>query len=123
MVILMFVVAMPGHFGHAELLVEGLGAAVDGERVKDEILAFPPGLVHECADEAGTDAALMIGVDLHVDPVGPHDEPSAAPDRAVVRDYGEHRGFTFPTGVPPTSILLETSTKSPGRYTPRPAHP
>jgi len=28
-------------------------------------LAFPPGLVDECADEAGTDAAaLMIGVDF-----------------------------------------------------------
>jgi hypothetical protein len=65
MVILMFVVAMPGYFGHAESLVEGLGAAVDGERVKDEILAFPPGLVDECADETGTDAAaLMIGVDF-----------------------------------------------------------
>jgi hypothetical protein len=64
MVIVMFVVAMPGYFGHAESLVEGLGAAVDGEHVKDEIVAFLPGLVDECADEAGTDAAaLMIGVD------------------------------------------------------------
>jgi hypothetical protein len=46
------------------LLVEGLGAAVDGAHVKDEILAFPPGLVDECADEAGTDAAaLMTGAD------------------------------------------------------------
>lgn len=42
------VVAMPGYFGHAESLVEGLGAAVDGEHVKDEILAFLPGLVDEC---------------------------------------------------------------------------
>jgi hypothetical protein len=65
MVILMFVVAMPGYFGHAGSLVEGLGAAVDGELVKDEILAFLPGLADECADEAGTDAAaLMIGVDF-----------------------------------------------------------
>ncbi len=48
---------MPGYFGHAESLVEALGVAVDGEHVKDEILAFPPGLVDECADEAGTDAA------------------------------------------------------------------
>jgi hypothetical protein len=45
MVILMSVVAMPGYFGHAESLVEGLGAADDGEHVKDEILAFLPGLV------------------------------------------------------------------------------
>ena len=50
------VVATPGYFGHAESLVEALGAAVDGEHVKDEILAFLPGLVDECADEAGTDA-------------------------------------------------------------------
>ena len=65
MVILVFVVAMPGYFGHAESLVEGLGAAVDGEHVKDEIVAFLPGLVDECADAAGTDAAaLMIGMDF-----------------------------------------------------------
>ena len=45
--------------------VEGLGAAVDGEHVKDAILVFLPGVVDECADEAGTDAAaLMIGVDF-----------------------------------------------------------
>ena len=56
---------MPGYFGHGESLVEGLGATVDGEHVKDEILAFLPGLADECADEAGTDAAaLMIGVDF-----------------------------------------------------------
>jgi hypothetical protein len=35
-------VAIPGYFGHAESLVEALGAAVDGEHVKDEILAFCP---------------------------------------------------------------------------------
>src|SRR5215469_86878 len=29
------VVAVPGHFCHAELLVEGLGAVVDGEHVQD----------------------------------------------------------------------------------------
>jgi hypothetical protein len=32
---------------------EGLGATVDGERVKDEILALLPVLVAECAYEAG----------------------------------------------------------------------
>ena len=47
---------MPGYFGHAGSLVEALGAGVDGEHVKDEILAFLPGLADECADEAGTDA-------------------------------------------------------------------
>jgi hypothetical protein len=51
---------MPGYFGHAKSLVEGLGAAVDGEHVTDEILAFLPGLVDECADEAGTDAAALM---------------------------------------------------------------
>jgi len=50
---------MPGYFGHAESLLEGLGAAVDGERVKDEILAFVSGLVDECADEAGTDMLVF----------------------------------------------------------------
>lgn len=48
---------MPGYFGHAESLAEALGAAVDGEHVKHEISDFLPGLVDECADEAGTDAA------------------------------------------------------------------
>ena len=55
-------VAVPGDFGHAEPLVEGPGAAVDGEHVKGQVLAFVPGVVEECADEAGADAvALKIG--------------------------------------------------------------
>ena len=31
---------MPGYCGHAESLVEALGAAVDGECVKDEIFGL-----------------------------------------------------------------------------------
>jgi hypothetical protein len=53
---------MPGYVGHPESLVEGLGAAVDGEHVKDETLAFLPGLVDEGADEVGADAAPQIAV-------------------------------------------------------------
>jgi hypothetical protein len=30
----------PGYFGHAEPLVEGLGAVVDGEHVQDQVLVF-----------------------------------------------------------------------------------
>jgi hypothetical protein len=48
---------LPDEMAISAVTLEGLGAAVDGEYVKDEILAFPPGLVDECADEAGTDAA------------------------------------------------------------------
>jgi hypothetical protein len=57
--------AVPGYLPHAQPLVEGLGAVVGGEHVQDEVLAVPPGLVDERADEAGADAAaLMPGVDL-----------------------------------------------------------
>ncbi len=62
---------MPGYLGDAESLVAGLGTAVDGEYVKDEVLTFLPGLVDECADERVADAAaLMIGVDFHTGDVG-----------------------------------------------------
>src|ERR1022692_748490 len=58
-------VAVPGHFFHAESLVENLGAAVDDEHVKDQVLAFLLGLVNECADQAGADSmALETGVNL-----------------------------------------------------------
>src|SRR6266571_335090 len=57
--------AVPGDLRHAEPLVEGKSPRVDGEHVKDEVLAVLPGLVDERADEAGADAAaLMAGVDL-----------------------------------------------------------
>src|SRR6266581_4143880 len=57
--------AVPSYLPHAEPLVEGMSARVDGERVKDEVLAFLPGLVDERADEAGADAAaLTAGVNL-----------------------------------------------------------
>jgi hypothetical protein len=51
--------AVPGDLRHAEPLVEGLGARVDGEHVKDEVLAFPAGLVDDRADDAGADAASL----------------------------------------------------------------
>src|SRR5215467_1363431 len=59
------IVAVPGYFGHAEPLVERLGAVVYGEHVQDQVLAFLGGLVDECTDQAGADAVpLMIGVDF-----------------------------------------------------------
>ncbi len=33
---------MSGRFGHAKPLVDGVGAAVDGEHVEDQVLAFLP---------------------------------------------------------------------------------
>src|SRR5262249_22943265 len=66
---------MPGYFGHAESLVEGLGAVVDGEHVEDQVLAVLPCLVDERADEPGADAvALVAGVHFdagRVDFAGP----------------------------------------------------
>jgi MFS family permease len=57
--------AVPGYFRHAEPLVERSGPGVDGEHVQDEVLALPPGLLHQRADQAGADAAaLMAGEDL-----------------------------------------------------------
>lgn len=44
-------VTVPGDFGHAETLVEGAGAVVDGEHVEDEVLALLRGFVEECAGE------------------------------------------------------------------------
>jgi hypothetical protein len=42
---------VPGDFGHAETLVEGADAVVDGEHVEDEVLALARGFAEECADE------------------------------------------------------------------------
>src|SRR5215831_15313810 len=59
------VVAPPGYFRHAEPLVQGLSAVVDGEHLKNQVLAVLPGFVDERADEAGPDAAALIaGEDL-----------------------------------------------------------
>src|SRR6266496_936261 len=47
---------------------------------------------------------------------------SALVARAAIRDYGEHRVVPSRPAFP-SPILLETSTRSPGRYTPpRPIH-
>src|SRR6266496_3714685 len=47
---------------------------------------------------------------------------SALVARAAIRDYGEHRVVPSRPAFP-APILLETSTRSPGRYTPpRPIH-
>lgn len=43
--------AVPGYFGHAEPPVQGLGVVVNGEHVRDHVLAFLRGFVDECADE------------------------------------------------------------------------
>ena len=49
-------------------------------------MAFPPGLVDQCADEAGTDAAaLMIGADFS-DGVMPR--PARALDQDTVAEDG-----------------------------------
>ena len=59
------VLAVPGHFLHAKSLVESLDAVVEGEHVKDQVLALPPGLISECVNEEGADAlAVIIGMDL-----------------------------------------------------------
>jgi len=64
MVILMLPVTVPGYFGHAQPLVERLGAVVDGKHVEDQVLAVLRFFVDERADEAGADAvALMAGAD------------------------------------------------------------
>lgn len=56
---------MPGYFGHAEPLVEGLGAMIGGKHLQDQVLVLLPGPLSEYADDAGADtAALIVRVDF-----------------------------------------------------------
>ena len=51
---------VPGYFPHAQPLVEGLSAAVDGQHVQDQVLAVPGRLVSEGPDETGAGAVALV---------------------------------------------------------------
>src|ERR1700749_4201469 len=58
-------VAVPGHLGQAQTPVKRLGAVVDREHLKDEVVALLPCLGGQRADEAGADAAALVtGMDF-----------------------------------------------------------
>lgn len=69
------VVAVPVYFGHAEPLIEGMGALVDREYIEGQDLPLLRGRVDERADEPGANAvALVNGTDLdagEIDFAGP----------------------------------------------------
>ena len=91
-------VTTPGHFCHAEPLVERLRAAVDREHVENQVLACALCFIQKRADDPGAYAvALMVGVEFDA---GQVDLPWAVLDI-------QHAGIGLPGGDDLPSVRVK----------------